>query len=80
MLTAGYRLSFTDTIEVLVGEEKRSFLIHKDIVSSPAPFFEAACSERWLDKSGTVALPDDDALGKQLAERDIKKTSSLTSQ
>ena len=62
MLTFACRLSFTDTIEVLVGKEQRAFLLHKDIISERAPFFEAACSERWLDGSKPVLMPDDDAL------------------
>ena len=61
ILTWCGRLSFTDYIEVFVGEEKRSFAVHKNIICAHSPFFEAACSQRWATATpNPIALPEDD--------------------
>lgn len=41
------RMSFTNHVEVLVGKEKKSFMVHKDVICARSSFFEAACSARW---------------------------------
>ena len=57
------RLSFASgTVQVLVGPNKESFDVHKDIICLRSPFFEAACSERWSKsgQSSAIELPEDD--------------------
>jgi hypothetical protein len=47
---------------VLVGPEKKSFSIHKNIICNRSPFFQAACAERWQASTPkALELPEDDA-------------------
>ena len=46
------RLSFTETIIVLVGEAKTAFSVHKDVIASRSTYFEGACSGRRISRDG----------------------------
>ena len=56
------RLKFNDSIEVIVGEQRESFTVHKEILTKRSPFIEAACSQRWNTPGPfrPIELPDDD--------------------
>lgn len=41
------RRDYTDAIIVTVGEEKKEFTVHEDIICCKSLFFAAACSEKW---------------------------------
>ena len=44
---------------VLVGMDKKSFIVHKDMICSRSSFFKAACSGVWSEaKERKVELPD----------------------
>ncbi|KAK5126884.1 hypothetical protein LTR08_004551 [Meristemomyces frigidus] len=53
------RLTFGETIEVLVGAGKRSFTVHKDVICSRSSFLKAAC-EQWMKERKPVELLDDE--------------------
>lgn len=57
----GPSLSFTETIDVLVGPDKKCFVLHKNPICSRSKYFSAACSERWasLEVSREFLLPED---------------------
>lgn len=78
---------------MLVGPEKKDFLVHKELITKRSPFFAAAVSARW-ERSGDssskdIQLPEDDLavfaeyLGTlyqgaaQIEEEDITKTMML---
>lgn len=42
---------------MLVGEDKKQFVVHRDIICKRSTFFKAASSQRW--SNGPVELPDD---------------------
>ena len=46
---------------MLVGEEKQEFVVHKDLIVSRSPFFEAAAAQRWASSECTqpIELPVD---------------------
>jgi hypothetical protein len=42
-----------------VGEKKKLFTVHKDLICASSKFFKAACSERWVEgKEKKVSLPE----------------------
>ncbi|KAK3645080.1 hypothetical protein LTR56_002702 [Elasticomyces elasticus] len=56
-----FRSSFTDTITVLVGEEKVPFTIHTKTVRAKSKFFDAACQREWIEgRERVVKLPEVD--------------------
>ncbi|KAK3641170.1 hypothetical protein LTR56_011410 [Elasticomyces elasticus] len=56
-----FRSSFTDTITVLVGEEKVPFTIHTKTVRAKSKFFDAACQREWNEgRERVVKLPEVD--------------------
>lgn len=52
------RSTYDTFITVLVGENKKSFLVHQDLICDRSPFFKAACSSAWPANSGAVQLPN----------------------
>ncbi|KAK4888590.1 hypothetical protein LTR27_012542 [Elasticomyces elasticus] len=58
-LAKRFRSSFTDTITVLVGEEKVPFTIHTKTVRAKSKFFDAACQREWIEgRERVVKLPE----------------------
>lgn len=56
---AGLRYDFIDYIIVLVGSEKKTFVVHKNIVCQSSRFFRAATTGQWKKATKkTVPLPD----------------------
>nr|POF17829.1 hypothetical protein CFP56_13241 [Quercus suber] len=53
-------MNFTATVKVVVGQEKRIFVIYKDIFTSRSDFFLAACASQWKEPDGAIELPEDD--------------------
>ncbi|KAK0250423.1 hypothetical protein LTS09_014427 [Friedmanniomyces endolithicus] len=50
-----------DTVEVVVGAEKRTFHVHETLLRSRSAFFEAALSKEWKEgQARKVELLDDD--------------------
>ncbi|KAK5724471.1 hypothetical protein LTR15_004516 [Elasticomyces elasticus] len=45
------RVDFSETLCVLVGEDKKAFTVHKDIITTRSPYFSAAASARWNSAS-----------------------------
>ncbi|KAK5124930.1 hypothetical protein LTR85_001120 [Meristemomyces frigidus] len=41
------RIDFSEPLIVLVGPEKKSFIVHKDVICRRSPFLKAAIAERW---------------------------------
>lgn len=60
LTTLGVRISFAESIEVLVGPAKKSFRVHPDALQRRSTFFRAACSERWKHASNAIELIEDD--------------------
>ncbi|TKA79424.1 hypothetical protein B0A55_03515 [Friedmanniomyces simplex] len=52
-------LSFTRTIEVLVGETRTKFSVHHSIISARSPFFDAAL-KKWKTAGVPITLSDDE--------------------
>jgi len=52
-------LRFTQTIEVIVGENKTSFFVHPRIIAPKSPFFDAAL-KRWKTAGEPITLSDDE--------------------
>ncbi|KAK4495380.1 hypothetical protein PRZ48_013711 [Zasmidium cellare] len=53
------RSSYNETITVLVGPEEEKFIVHKSTACDNSPFFEAACSQHWVEgQEKVVRLPD----------------------
>jgi hypothetical protein len=55
-----HRLSFTDYIKVLIGQQAKLFNVHKNIICNRAPFYKAACAPCWTEASQPIKLPEDD--------------------
>ncbi|KAK3711482.1 hypothetical protein LTR37_009661 [Vermiconidia calcicola] len=56
------KYEFSEHLQVVVGSEKKHFIVHKDVITCRSPFFAAASAERW-NNSGDVKpieLPDED--------------------
>ncbi|KAK0304218.1 hypothetical protein LTR01_007574 [Friedmanniomyces endolithicus] len=54
-------LAAGDTVEVVVGAEKRTFHVHETLLRSRSAFFEAALSKEWKEgQARKVELLDDD--------------------
>nr|POE99364.1 hypothetical protein CFP56_52757 [Quercus suber] len=52
----------SDVVTLVVGEEERKFVVHKDLLCEHSAFFKAALSEPWKEgQENTVTLPTDDA-------------------
>ncbi|GAB7338111.1 hypothetical protein MBLNU457_4470t1 [Dothideomycetes sp. NU457] len=56
------RMSFQDTVTIVVGPEKRRFIAPKNVLCRYSPFFRAALSGSWSETSpgGCLEMPDDD--------------------
>ncbi|KAK0258045.1 hypothetical protein LTR91_005770 [Friedmanniomyces endolithicus] len=52
-------LSYTQTIEVIVGEAKTRFFVHPSVIASKSPFFDAALT-RWKSAGQPITLADDE--------------------
>ncbi|KAK4954671.1 hypothetical protein LTR10_008104 [Elasticomyces elasticus] len=58
-LAKRFRSSFTDTLTVLVGDEKVPFTIHTDTIRAKSTFFDAACQREWTEgREKMVKLPE----------------------
>lgn len=57
------RIDFSEHFRVLVGPEKKAFMVHKDVIMQRLPFFKAAVAKRWSgsDEEKVIELPEDDA-------------------
>ncbi|KAK5679433.1 hypothetical protein LTS10_008251 [Elasticomyces elasticus] len=54
-----FRPNFSDTITVVVGEEKELFTVHTATICQKSEFFTAACKREWQEgKDKTIPLPD----------------------
>jgi hypothetical protein len=42
-----YPVGYSNTITVLVGAERKPFMVHKDKICAKSKFFRAACSEAY---------------------------------
>jgi len=52
---------FDNIITVLVGENKKRFILHQNAVCDKSKFFKAACSKQWLEgQERIVRLPEVD--------------------
>lgn len=53
-----YSPSYSETVNVLVGEEKEHFTVHRRLISQNSDLFRTACSKRWRnDEDEGVSLP-----------------------
>lgn len=60
MLTSWYRLG-DRAVAIVVGEEKRIFDVHEDLIRASSAFFDRAMAGPWKEaQDRTVSLPDDD--------------------
>lgn len=51
------RPDYSEVITVLVGQEEKSFTVHKAIICAKSQFFATACSQQWQEgRSGVVRL------------------------
>jgi hypothetical protein len=58
-ITDGRRFDFAERFEVMVGSEKKIFIVHRDVTTDNCPFFNAALSHRWTKGNPrAVELPD----------------------
>ena len=48
------RYDYEESITVLVGEEKKKYVIHKNIVCQSSPFFDAAVKGQWKEAAEMV--------------------------
>ena len=56
------RSNYAEVIKVVVGEERRTFLVHKDLICQRAAFFSATCSDNWKEGDEKVVhLPEQSA-------------------
>ncbi|KAK4901530.1 hypothetical protein LTR27_001302 [Elasticomyces elasticus] len=55
------KVSFTETIEVHVGQAKTKMYIHPSMISSLSPFFDAAL-KRWKENGEPIIIDDESAL------------------
>ena len=56
-----YRLDFTDTLTVLVGQDEKPFLVHTAYICKTSGFFAKAYSHGWKeDRERIVRLPEAD--------------------
>ncbi|KAK3646340.1 hypothetical protein LTR56_003100 [Elasticomyces elasticus] len=53
--------SFTDTVNILVGEEETPFNVHIDTITFKSQFLTTACKKHWLKDDKTIRLPDIEA-------------------
>lgn len=57
MTNTTYRPNYEDTIQVLVGPDKRPFTIHEAMIRAKSPFFTAALNHDWTEtQTKTVSL------------------------
>nr|POE64971.1 hypothetical protein CFP56_65929 [Quercus suber] len=54
------RRDFTETFNVLVGPEKKKFVLCKDLFMARSDYFAAACSGRWRQDDADIELLADD--------------------
>ena len=56
------RLDFSEHIKVFVGAQKKSFVVHKDVITRRSPFFKSACAKCWAKNAECpkINLPEDD--------------------
>ncbi|KAK5679432.1 hypothetical protein LTS10_008250 [Elasticomyces elasticus] len=59
--TKRFRASFTDAVNILVGEEETHFNVHIDTVTIKSQFLTTACKKHWLKEDKTIRLPDIEA-------------------
>ncbi|RDW84340.1 hypothetical protein BP6252_01930 [Coleophoma cylindrospora] len=56
---------FEQLVELVVGDEKKGFRVHKDMLCAVSAFFDAACKPEWTQLENTehpiICLPEDDA-------------------
>lgn len=55
-------MSFDDTVTIVVGPEKRKFIVPKNFLCRSSPFFRAALSGNWSETSpgGCLEMPEED--------------------
>ncbi|KAK4893407.1 hypothetical protein LTR27_008303 [Elasticomyces elasticus] len=59
--TKRFRASFTETVNILVGEEETPFNVHIDIITFKSQFLTTARKKHWLKDDKTIRLPDIEA-------------------
>ncbi|KAK5691976.1 hypothetical protein LTR97_011147 [Elasticomyces elasticus] len=59
--TKRFRASYTDTVNILVGEEETLFNVHIDTITFKSQFLTTACKKHWLKDDKTIRLPDIEA-------------------
>jgi len=48
---------FTNLITIIVGEDKQSSMVHKDMICAKSKYFNSACSELWASGREKVVRP-----------------------
>jgi len=62
---------------LLVGSEKKPFMVHKDVLCGASPFFETACKPEWLGDKWVIELPADepDAINAMIYVSEVPRFS-----
>lgn len=64
LLIQTYSLNFVEHVDVVVGQDKQLFTVHKEEICSRSEFFRAACSAKWSKSTetekGPIELPEED--------------------
>ncbi|KAK3712638.1 hypothetical protein LTR37_009081 [Vermiconidia calcicola] len=57
--TKRLKIDYGHEVSVLVGDTGQRFVVHKDVLCTNSPFFQAACSKNWREgREKVIRLPD----------------------